>query len=144
MKTNKLLIVLIIALCISTITFAHKGRTDGNGGHYNRSTGEYHYHHGYGPHQHPNGVCPYDTSNNEDDESDLDAIWEENTEEDIEKVEEEENNNIEERVNNIYTTSTSTKEETKETNYTGVGIASVGVLGLGTAYVINNKKKGDK
>lgn len=40
--------------------FAHSGRTDSSGGHYNRSTGEYHYHHGYSAHQHENGVCPYD------------------------------------------------------------------------------------
>lgn len=39
---------------------AHPGRTDANGGHYDRSTGEYHYHHGYPAHQHTNGVCPYD------------------------------------------------------------------------------------
>lgn len=40
--------------------FAHSGRTDSKGGHYDRSTGEYHYHHGYKAHQHDNGVCPYD------------------------------------------------------------------------------------
>ena len=40
--------------------FAHSGRTDSRGGHYDRSTGEYHYHHGYSAHQHENGVCPYD------------------------------------------------------------------------------------
>lgn len=38
---------------------AHPGRTDENGGHYNRSTGEYHYHHGYPAHQHTGGVCQY-------------------------------------------------------------------------------------
>lgn len=51
------------AICIFiTLSFsmAHPGRTDSNGGHYNRSTGEYHYHHGYSAHQHINGVCPYD------------------------------------------------------------------------------------
>lgn len=31
---------------------AHAGRTDSNGGHYDRSTGEYHYHHGYPAHDH--------------------------------------------------------------------------------------------
>lgn len=39
---------------------AHPGRTDANGGHYDSSTGEYHYHHGYPAHQHTNGICPYD------------------------------------------------------------------------------------
>lgn len=40
--------------------FAHSGKTDSNGGHYDRSTGEYHYHHGYSAHQHYDGECPYD------------------------------------------------------------------------------------
>lgn len=30
-----------------SIVFAHGGRTDSNGGHYNRKTGEYHYHGSY-------------------------------------------------------------------------------------------------
>lgn len=47
-------------LCVSTFAAsAHPGRTDSNGGHYNRSTGEYHYHHGYPAHDHKNGICPY-------------------------------------------------------------------------------------
>lgn len=53
------LCVVCLLFCV-VIAFAHPGSTDGNGGHYNRSTGEYHYHHGYPAHQHPNGVCPYD------------------------------------------------------------------------------------
>lgn len=44
-------------------SLAHSGGTDANGGHHdykNKSgLGSYHYHHGYGPHLHPNGVCPY-------------------------------------------------------------------------------------
>lgn len=45
---------------------AHPGHTDSNGGHTDRSTGEYHYHHGYEEHQHydmnGDGIndCPYD------------------------------------------------------------------------------------
>ncbi len=41
--------VKIIVLCFlltSSSTFAHPGSLDGNGGHYNRKTGEYHYHSG--------------------------------------------------------------------------------------------------
>ena len=46
--------VAIIAVFLSAVfvVFAHPGRTDGKGGHYNRSTGEYHYHHGYSEHDH--------------------------------------------------------------------------------------------
>lgn len=54
-----ILVVICIVLC-SFPVFAHSGRTDANGGHYDRSTGEYHYHHGYSAHQHPGGVCPYE------------------------------------------------------------------------------------
>lgn len=50
----------VFLLLIPSIAFAHPGGTDANGGHYDRSTGEYHYHHGYEAHQHPNGICPYD------------------------------------------------------------------------------------
>lgn len=41
--------ILIIFLCIisfSSAIYAHKGRTDSYGGHYNRSEGTYHYHSG--------------------------------------------------------------------------------------------------
>lgn len=57
--------VLAFLLLLSPTVLAHSGRTDANGGHYDRSTGEYHYHHGYPAHQHydmdGDGVvdCPY-------------------------------------------------------------------------------------
>lgn len=53
------LLLPLLAIAVSS----HPGRTDSNGGHYNRSTGEYHYHHGYPAHQHLNGICPYDFDN---------------------------------------------------------------------------------
>lgn len=56
----KKLLVLVLAVLISLPVLAHSGRTDSKGGHYNRSTGEYHYHHGYSAHQHEGGECPYD------------------------------------------------------------------------------------
>lgn len=52
--------VSVVLLCaLPSTAMAHPGRTDSDGGHYNRSTGEYHYHHGMEAHQHPGGVCPY-------------------------------------------------------------------------------------
>ena len=55
-----------VLLSIVPITSsAHSGKTDSNGGHYNRSTGEYHYHHGYSAHDHydmdgdGSEDCPY-------------------------------------------------------------------------------------
>ena len=68
MKRIALLIcfaVCLFSLLIASV-FAHPGGTDGNGGHTNHSTGEYHYHHGYSAHDHydmdGDGVvdCPYD------------------------------------------------------------------------------------
>jgi hypothetical protein len=43
------LIVLLVTPCLA---MAHPGRTDGDGGHTDSSTGEYHYHHGYPAHDH--------------------------------------------------------------------------------------------
>lgn len=55
MRNRHLRNISIVALLILLLTItasAHSGRTDSNGGHYNNSTGEYHYHHGYSAHQH--------------------------------------------------------------------------------------------
>ena len=63
MRRFVLLILIVFVLTIPVR--AHPGGTDGNGGHYDHSTGEYHYHHGYGAHDHEDldgdGVldCPY-------------------------------------------------------------------------------------
>lgn len=54
MKT-KIIILLLVIACFFSMTLsaaAHSGRTDSNGGHYDHSTGEYHYHHGNSAHQH--------------------------------------------------------------------------------------------
>lgn len=69
-KFSLLLVLLLCSLYISTPVFAHPGGTDSNGGHHNRSTGEYHYHHGYSAHQHKDmdgdGYldCPYEFDDN--------------------------------------------------------------------------------
>lgn len=65
MRSQKLLIVIALCLCLPVIVSAHPGGTDSDGGHIDHSTGEYHYHHGYSAHQHydmdGNGDwdCPY-------------------------------------------------------------------------------------
>ena len=56
---KKLLVALFALLLCCTVALAHPGGTDAAGGHYDRSTGEYHYHHGHTAHQHYNGQCPY-------------------------------------------------------------------------------------
>ena len=60
---NRVIIGLVAVL--ASFTVLHQGRTDSNGGHYDHSTGEYHYHHGYPAHDHydmnGDGIvdCPY-------------------------------------------------------------------------------------
>ncbi len=57
---EKLYGALLLALCMIPVSvLASPGGTDANGGHYEHSTGLYHYHHGYPAHQHENGICPY-------------------------------------------------------------------------------------
>lgn len=59
-------------MLFAIIASAHNGKTDSSGGHYDHSTGQYHYHHGYPAHQHydmnKDGIidCPYDFVDNTD------------------------------------------------------------------------------
>jgi len=58
---KKLIALFIVNVFLASLPIiAHSGKTDGEGGHYNRSTGEYYYHHGFSAHQHTDGICPYD------------------------------------------------------------------------------------
>lgn len=74
----KISIFMLAALILGNVVLsvsAHSGRTDSRGGHTNRSTGEYHYHHGYSAHDHydmdGDGIkdCPYDFRDNKQDKS---------------------------------------------------------------------------
>lgn len=59
---NKRIFLVLVVSLLSLLTIgvlAHSGGTDSSGGHWNHSTGEYHYHHGKPAHQHYEGVCPY-------------------------------------------------------------------------------------
>lgn len=60
MKKHLVLILALLTLLwvCAIVVSAHSGRTDENGGH--SGTVKYHYHHGKPAHQHPNGVCPYE------------------------------------------------------------------------------------
>lgn len=67
------LLLSFILICLLTIpASAHPGRTDSSGGHYNRSTGDYHYHHGYSAHDHydMDGDGDLDCPYNFDDQTD--------------------------------------------------------------------------
>lgn len=75
---KKSLIFCLSFICLfmffSIVAVAHSGGTDSNGGHYDSSTGEYHYHHGYSAHQHKNGVCPYDDNSKADAEEEEESL----------------------------------------------------------------------
>lgn len=62
------IVFVILVFSVPLISLAHPGRTDSSGGHHdykNKSgLGSYHYHHGMGPHLHPDGVCPYSGEGN--------------------------------------------------------------------------------
>lgn len=51
---------ILLATLLALPTSAHAGKTDASGGHVDKDTGIYHYHHGYPAHQHTGGRCPYD------------------------------------------------------------------------------------
>lgn len=57
---KRIIVLIVLLFLLPSTAFAHSGGTDANGGHYVGGTDEYHYHHGYPAHDHPNGVCPYD------------------------------------------------------------------------------------
>lgn len=65
-KLKFVVLVVLAAFLLPLSVSAHPGNTDENGGHYDQSTGEYHYHHGFPPHDHydidGDGIidCPYD------------------------------------------------------------------------------------
>jgi len=46
MKAQKLIFSIALIFSLIFPSYGHSGRTDSNGGHYNRSTGEYHDHNG--------------------------------------------------------------------------------------------------
>lgn len=79
MRKRLLAFLLAFLPLLSPTVLAHSGKTDANGGHYDRSTGEYHYHHGYPAHQHydmdGDGVadCPYDFDDKTDHSSRSDS-----------------------------------------------------------------------
>ncbi len=58
----KFVYTIFFASLFAYAVHAHSGRTDSNGGHHDRISGGYHYHHGKPEHQHYKGHCPYDAT----------------------------------------------------------------------------------
>lgn len=63
---KKFISFILVFLFTTSFATAHRGRTDAQGGHYDKNNesglGSYHYHHGYSAHLHENGVCPYEVT----------------------------------------------------------------------------------
>ena len=51
--------IILLSVALFVYVYAHSGKTDSRGGHYDHQYGTYHYHHGYRAHSHANGGCPY-------------------------------------------------------------------------------------
>ncbi len=77
MKKKIIAALMMMSLLFAPASYAHSGRTDASGGHHDYNNvsglGSYHYHHGYGPHLHPGGVCPYESGNYTNNTSSLSA-----------------------------------------------------------------------
>lgn len=124
-----LLSVILVFNLPVIIVLAHPGSLDGNGGHYDRSTGEYHYHHGYPPHQHPNGECPYDF----DDQTNTDSGTGKSLNQTINSTIESATNTRVDTMNSEVKIQTT---EQKDNSDTWFQIGSSIILGGGTVYVI--------
>lgn len=83
MRRKILFIIMIVVLlhAVTATVYAHPGRTDGNGGHTDHSTGDYHYHHGYPAHYHydmnGDGIpdCSYEFKNQTNNISGDGSTW---------------------------------------------------------------------
>lgn len=62
---KKIISILSCIVVLTVTASAHSGSTDKNGGHYDHAAEEYHYHHGFAAHQHPDGICPFETDDSQ-------------------------------------------------------------------------------
>ena len=62
MKRFTLALSLLLVLTFFATASAHPGDTDEYGGHVDKSTAIYHFHHGEPAHYHTNNICPYSDS----------------------------------------------------------------------------------
>lgn len=165
---SKWILPITLIPVISFSVYAHPGRTDSSGGHYDRSTGEYNYHHGYPAHQHPDGVCPYNfddktsqSSGSSNNKSTQRTVPKRFTSEPSEndgvlsayQRANEKSQNLEKQVNNLNFQLENAKEEINTVNlqlsqtqqYLGYAIAIFSALGIPTVWflyhsIIDNKK----
>lgn len=121
--------------------YAHPGRTDSRGGHYNRSTGEYHYHHGYPAHQHPDGVCPYDFDDRTGHSSGSSNKISRDQEPDLNS----QLKNAQAKLNTVTMQLNSANEDLKKTQrYLGYAIAIFSALGIPAVWFLYHSIKDNK
>ena len=64
------ILILLLTMFFPLSVYSHSGRTDSDGGHYDKNNdsglGSYHYHHGYPAHLHTDGICIYSFEDNTD------------------------------------------------------------------------------
>jgi hypothetical protein len=65
MVLRKIVTIILCIAALSVTASAHPGRTDSEGGHLDRGTGNYHYHHGKPAHNRCGNECPYRESEQE-------------------------------------------------------------------------------
>lgn len=128
-KKYAAVIACVLLFCALTLltAFGHSGRTDSQGGHYDRQNGGYHYHHGYSSHDHPGGVCPFEAnvqSAGEDDDFD-DPVYDNEEHDDKYRYAYEDNQQVERN------RTTSQKQVTKSNRSDNLDVLySMGIIAL--------------
>lgn len=88
-KNFKIITLIIIIFVLSSLNVpAHPGRTDANGGHWNHSTGEYHYHSGEYAGKNKSSSSSSTKNKSTPKESKYDKLFEEDDEESVSSVQE--------------------------------------------------------
>ena len=93
MRKPLILFLCILVLCILPFSvYAHPGRTNSDGGHWDYENGDYHYHHGYPEHDHYDidgdgyADCPYDFDDKTDHSSGNDSSPEQHTDNSVQSA----------------------------------------------------------
>ena len=132
-------------LVFALFSLLHSGRTDANGGHWDHSSGEYHYHHGYSAHDHydidDDGDidCPYDfddkTSNGKTYGGKIEKEKKTTTATTQDKIEKDRSNTptiMQSKIDHAIKNNTTTEQEKISTN----AILGIAALSLAVGYVL--------
>ncbi len=118
MKRKLLFVLLLLLTSFCVTSYAHPGKVDSNGGHYNNTTDEYHYHHGYPAHSHVGG-CPYDYDDNTGQNSGSNS-----------------NNSYNNKNNHLYNSVTESTTDKQQAENDSVLITILKIIGLAFCFVV--------